>query len=104
MWDSIKRVSEQAYRILRRKLSYQDCFMDKAGNFTAAGHLVIKDLAKFCNAKTSSVQSNMVTGTVDPMLVAFNEGKRAVFNRIVKYCHMDDEAITKLYKELEANE
>jgi hypothetical protein len=104
MWENIKKAGDQIYRILRRKLSYQDCFMDQAGNFTLPGKLVIKDLAKFCNMNTSSMRTNPVTGNSDPYLTAFNEGKRAVFNRIIKHCYMDDAAISKLYKELEANE
>lgn len=78
--------------------------MDKAGNFTLPGSMVLKDLAKFCNINKTSVHTNMLTGNTDPYMTAFNEGKRAVYNRIIKHCNMDDEAIIKLYKELEANE
>lgn len=101
MWDRIKQVSEQAHRILRRKLSYQECLTDGAGNLTIASGYMMKDLAKFCNANRSSVQASMITGSIDPLSVAFNEGKRAVFNRLVKYCSMTDDQIVKMYKEIE---
>lgn len=101
MWDVVKNISEQAHRILRRKLSYQDCLTDGAGNFTVAGAFMLRDLGKFCNATKSSVVPSMVTGSIDPLSVAFNEGKRSVFNRIVKYCNMNDEQIYKMYKQME---
>ena len=100
MWDTIKRVSEQAHRILRRKLSYQECLMDSVGNYTIAGKYLLKDLARFCNVNKSSMVTNL-TGSTDPYATAFNEGKRAVYNRIIRSLNMNDEQIHKMYKELD---
>lgn len=100
MLDKIKQISKSAYTILRRKLSYQDCFCDAAGNLTVSGDLVMRDLMKFCNARSSTFYVNM-TGTSDPYITAFNEGKRAVYNRIMHYCKLDEKIITKLYQDTE---
>lgn len=92
MWQNIK--DKTVGIILRRKLSYMDAFKG------VAGELVMKDLSKFCNAFTSSVKSNQA-GSIDPLQMAFEEGKRAVLNRIKYYANLDDEQIYKYYKDLE---
>lgn len=99
MWGAIKRTT--ASLIARRKLSYQYCFHDDKGNLTIAGQLVMKDLAGYCNAFRTSVQINQTSGGVDPYAMAFEEGKRAVLNRIKYYLSLDDTEIYKLYKDLE---
>lgn len=81
-------------RIFRRKLAYQECFADKAGNLTKHGQIVMSDLAKFCRAFTST--ATVVDGTIDPIAMALAEGRREVFNRIQQYLHLDDEVLFKL--------
>lgn len=93
MWKNIK--DKTVGIILRRKLSYMDVFKG------VASEIVMKDLSKFCNAFTTSVKSNLTTGSIDPLQMAFEEGKRAVLNRIKYYANLDDEQIYKYYKDLE---
>lgn len=94
MWQSVKdKASLVVERILRRKLAYMDVFT------TTAGRLVLKDLSKFCNAFTSSAKVNNATGNIDPLQMAYEEGKRSVLNRIKHYVNLDDEQIYKYYKE-----
>ena len=69
--------------------------------FTPEGSIVFKDLANFCNAKHSSVKVAVVGSRIDPISVAYEEGKRAVFNRVVKYLNMNDDQILNMYKESE---
>lgn len=91
-------------RILRSKLSYQGVFFGNTGKLTLEGELVVKDLAKFCNAYTSSAKVTLATGKIDPINMAFEEGKRAVFNRMMHYLNLDDAAIYNLYREVNNDE
>lgn len=52
-----------------------------------AGQLVLADLAQFCKANSAS----MVAG--DPHMTSFNEGKRAVWNRIQAVLHLTDDEV-----------
>lgn len=52
-----------------------------------AGQLILADLAEFCHVTGTSV----VKG--DPYLTHFNEGKRAVWNRIQHRLHLTDDEI-----------
>lgn len=100
MFDVINKVSEVAHRILRRKLSYQDCFHDSTGNLSVSATYLLKDLAKFCNVNRPSMLQPTV-GNVDALVMAFNEGKRAVYNKIIKSLNIDDAQIYKMYKDLD---
>jgi hypothetical protein len=57
-----------------------------------AGQLILADLATFCKANAAS----MVPG--DTHMTAFNEGKRAVWNRIQAVLHLTDDELFAIMK------
>lgn len=91
-------------RIFRRKLSYQRLFFGDQVGFTVEGKIVINDLIRYCNVKNSTVKRGINNSNIDPVSVAFEEGKRAVFNHILKVLNTSNEAIINMYKEAEDNE
>lgn len=52
-----------------------------------AGQLILADLAQFCKAYAASQAPG------DPYMTAFNEGKRAVWNRIQARLHLTDDEV-----------
>ncbi len=68
-------------KIVEIKRVYFRCFD------TDDGKKVLKDLVKFCGQSDSSVRSI----PIDPHQVCFNEGKRRVYLRILKFTEMKDE-------------
>jgi hypothetical protein len=84
----------------KRKTAYQKCLKDGSGKLTFDGQMIIKDLAKFCNAHTSLAFANRITGNIDPIAMAIAEGRREVFNRIQYYLNLTDDEIFSI-KEIE---
>ena len=81
-------------RRLKKKAAYQKCLCDATGNLTLAGQQVIKDLMQFCNVNTSTAFVSG-DGYIDPTRMAFEEGRRTVFNRIKYYLTLSDAEILK---------
>lgn len=75
-------ITDRIRRLLTRKHSYRDCFQEPDGQtLTKPGAAVMKDLARFCGAFKSNLPS--VTGRgVDPLAMAYAEGRRSVYLRI----------------------
>lgn len=77
---------------LQRRKHYRACFMDGNRNLTKAGEQVLADLRRFCKAThTSAVVAQ--NGTLDPIAMAINEGRREVWNRIQAYLNLTDHQI-----------
>ena len=81
---------------LRLKLSVAKSYKDTFS--TTAGKLVLADLAKVCNAYSSSFNKNSETHT------AFNEGTRWVFLRIIGHLEMDHDKIMATIKDQEVKQ
>lgn len=54
------------------------------------GEMLLKDLAKFCRAHTTTMH-------VDPRMHAVLEGRREVWLRIQSHLQLDDERLWQLY-------
>lgn len=76
-----------------RQQAYQQTF-PPGNRFSDA---VLKDLARFCRAHTSTFHA-------DPRAHAVLEGRREVFLRIEKFLKLTPEEIWELYGKVEANE
>ncbi len=87
---------------LNRRTAYRATFLrDDDGKPDLNGLAVLQDLARFCCANRSTIRISPVSRTIDPMAMAVSEGRREVFMRIAKFCHLSDADITRF---LEANE
>lgn len=81
-----EKVVQYVQRFLRsRKRAYVETFDNPVGN------RVLKDLAKFCRAHTTTMHP-------DPRVHALLEGRREVWNRIAAHLQLDDEQLWSLYK------
>ena len=67
-----------------RKRSYVETFDNPVG------HRVLKDLAKFCRAHTTTMHP-------DPRMHGNLEGRREVWLRIQSHMQLDDERLWQLY-------
>ena len=72
--------------LVRRKRAYQRTF----SGADADTEMVLKDLAKFCRAHTT-------TAAKDPELMIRLEGRREVWLRIQSHLHVSDDELWKLY-------
>lgn len=94
----MKALTDRLRRLLKRKLSYRDCFQESDGQtLTGAGAYVIRDLARFCGA----YKSNLPTGPagVDPLALAYAEGRRSVYLRIQAQLNVSEADIIKANEE-----
>lgn len=60
------------------------------------GELVLRDLAHYCYAGKSTLKVSTVDQHVDPLAMAFAEGRRDVFNRITAILALDDATIDRI--------
>lgn len=94
----IKGLSERLRRLLTRKHSYRECFQEADGEtLTASGAYVVRDLARFCGA----FKSNLPTTSqgVDPLAMAYAEGRRSVYLRIQAQLSVSEADILKAHEE-----
>lgn len=86
--------------LLRKKrnkmVAYQNCFCDATGkNLTLDGQKVLKDLMQFCSVNASTAYQSS-DGKIDPIRMAFEEGRRTVFNRIKYYLTLSEADFQRL--------
>lgn len=53
----------------------------------------MEDLARYCYANKPTLKVSHVTQQSDPLAMAFAEGRRDVFNRIVAMCNLTSDQI-----------
>ncbi len=75
----------------RRQNAYQTIFRPDSPVHAAAAHLVLTDLAKFCNAHKPSIRVS--NGAVDSNATLIAEGRREVWLRIQTILHIIDDDI-----------
>ncbi len=83
-WEWVEKFGKAIDFLRQRKKAYQLSFG------SAAGQLVLQDLAKFCRA-TQSCYDN------DPRLHAALEGRRDVWLRITQHLHLTSDELYALY-------
>ncbi len=66
----------------RKRLAYQQCFLDDKGNLTAAAKIVFADLAKFSGVAESIIVVSPVSRQTDVPATFQREGRREVFTRL----------------------
>lgn len=86
---------DRAMQLLNRSNAFKRCLMDN-GKLTPNGKAVLKDLATFCKAHESSYRLSPVTKTIDPLVMAVNEGRRDVWLRILWYLKIDEADLINL--------
>lgn len=106
-WDD---VSERARaRIQRRAMSYRAIFLvqpaaerwsdmapwwafwrkSRGGELAPPGEVVLRDLAHYCYAHKPTLKVSQVDQHSDALSMAFAEGRRDVFNRIMGLINLD---------------
>jgi hypothetical protein len=68
----------------------------KGGDLNPAGDVVLRDLARYCYAAKSTLKVSQVTQQSDALAMAFAEGRRDVFNRIVAMLNLDSDQIQRI--------
>lgn len=110
MWDAgFERIRA---RLHDRRLSYQRVFLTDAtqrparwwtldwwrggGQVSAPAEVVMRDLAQYCYAGKPTLKVSRVTQQSDALAMAFAEGRRDVFNRIVAMCNLTADQIDRI--------
>lgn len=60
------------------------------------GEIVLRDLAHYCYAAKPTLKVSQVDQHVDPLAMAFAEGRRDVFNRITALLNLDAGQIDRI--------
>jgi phosphohistidine phosphatase SixA len=90
------KFTELFYRMTGRRNAYRACFLDRDGNLTKAGRLVIEDLQRFCRTHQSTVVVSPVSRVVDTHATMLAEGRREVFNRLHYYLNLTEEQLLQI--------
>lgn len=83
-------------RMFRRRSAYRALFVSPGGELGPMADVVMKDLARYCYAGKSTLKVSLVTQQSDPLAMAFAEGRRDVFNRIVAMCNLTPDEIERI--------
>lgn len=81
-----------------RKRAYQRLFLRESGLPSADGHRVLADLKRFCRADSPTMRFDS-QGRSDPIAMAYAEGRREVWLRIMAHLHLDEKVTTNLREE-----
>ena len=68
----------------------------KDGDLGAAADIVMRDLARYCYANNTTLTVSAVTRQSDAIGMAFAEGRRDVFNRIVSLMNLSEAQIQRI--------
>lgn len=68
----------------------------RPSELSPGGELVLRDLARYCYAGKSTLKVSQVDQHVDPLAMAFAEGRRDVFNRITAMLELDAADIERI--------
>jgi hypothetical protein len=94
----IDQVTERMRFWLRRKRDYDATFKTHGGEYSASGVAVLRDIGQFCGAYKSTVKQNTV-GSIDPLAMAYAEGKRAVYLHMQRRLRLTDDQILNMMEE-----
>ena len=92
---------EEAKRIYRISKAFKKCFCDDKGQLTKDGELVIAFLRDRCGAKGELGKNGSPyfydqLGRFDACSAAFLQGKRSVFDQIMKHLALDERQLLNL--------
>lgn len=68
----------------------------RGGDIGPAAAVVLRDLASYCYATKPTLKISQVTQQSDPLAMAFAEGRRDVFNRIIALCNLTSDQIERI--------
>lgn len=68
----------------------------RSGELSPAGEVVLKDLARYCYASRPTLKVSQVTQQSDALAMAFAEGRRDVFNRIMALSNLTSDQIERI--------
>ncbi|QAZ38438.1 hypothetical protein C1M51_02825 [Methylibium sp. Pch-M] len=91
--ESVERLKQ---RLHRRAHAYRSLFLTPGADIAPAAAIVLKDLARYCYASKPTLKVSPITGSSDPLAMAFAEGRRDVFNRITALCELTDDQIQRI--------
>jgi hypothetical protein len=83
-------------RLLSRSTAYQRTFLGDDGKPDADAAIVLADLKRFCYVERTTAKISPTTQAMDPLAMAFAEGRREVYMRLVGFLHLDDATIRNL--------
>ncbi len=83
-------------RLFSRRAAYQRTFLGDDNLPHKDGAIVLADLKRFCYVERTTAKVSLATQTIDPMAMAFAEGRREVFMRLIQFLNLDDAAIHRL--------
>ena len=91
----------EAFERLRARLNnrascYRALFKTPGGELGPAADVVMRDLARYCYTGKPTLKVSQVTQQSDPLAMAFAEGRRDVFNRIVAMCNLTPDQIERI--------
>lgn len=112
-WDA--HAERVRARLHRRMFSYRALFMQPASNkptgkwwqasywFPSVGgdlgqsaDVVLRDLARYCYATKPTLKVSHITQQSDAIAMAFAEGRRDVYNRIIALCNLTPDQINNI--------
>lgn len=68
----------------------------KGGQLGTAAEFVLEDLRHYCYAGRRTIEVSPVDRHIDPLAMAFAEGRRDVFNRITAMLNLTDDQIDRI--------
>lgn len=92
-WNSItERIKA---RMFRRRDAYRAVFAPH-GDLGPMAEVVMQDLSHYCHVRRSSFKFSTVTRQSDALAMAFAEGQRDVFNRIISQLELTNDQIDRI--------
>jgi len=68
----------------------------RGGALKPAAAIVLEDLAHYCSARKTTLSVSPVDQHVDPLAMAFAEGRRDVFNRIIGLSNLTSDQVDSI--------
>ena len=97
IFDEAKEKAVYFYEhVLRRSRHYKSLFLQDE-KLKRSSEVVLADLRKFCFFdSTTGLKRHNTENSIDPLMMARNEGRREVYIRILRQLNTDENAIIKL--------
>jgi hypothetical protein len=97
IYDKVRDLPERIRaRLTRRSNAYRALFLRPDAQVAPYAEEVLRDLAHYCYASKPTLKVSPVTGSADPLAMAFAEGRRDVFNRIKQMANLTDDQVNRI--------
>lgn len=93
-WDSFQE--RVRARMFRRRDAYRAVFTARDGDLGPMAEVVMQDLSHYCHVRRTSFKFSPVSRQSDALAMAFCEGQRDVFNRIVSQLQLTNDQIDRI--------